>query len=147
MQQLTLFEDKNAPPVKYFPNFLSTKKANFLLNHCQALQWEQNYMKVYDKEIPMPRLECALGNPEANYKYSNSVVLQPRAWTEELFQLKQKVEKQSGYEFDLVIGNFYRDGSDSIGWHADKDEVMGELPAIASVSLGACRKFQIRPND
>ncbi|WP_231971835.1 alpha-ketoglutarate-dependent dioxygenase AlkB family protein [Nostoc sp. NIES-3756] len=45
----------------------------------------------------------------------------------------------------IVIGNQYRTGQDSIGWHADNEESMGVNPAIASISLGAVRKFQIKP--
>jgi len=40
-----------------------------------------------------------------------------------------------------VLINYYRDGSDSIAWHADKD---GASSTIASFSLGAEREFLIR---
>ncbi|MDF5716486.1 MAG: alpha-ketoglutarate-dependent dioxygenase AlkB [Rhizonema sp. NSF051] len=53
----------------------------------------------------------------------------------------------TGYRFNIVIGNLYRDSRDSIGWHSDAEKSMGTRPAIASLSLGAERKFQIRSND
>ncbi|WP_228038635.1 alpha-ketoglutarate-dependent dioxygenase AlkB [Nostoc sp. LEGE 12450] len=53
----------------------------------------------------------------------------------------------TGYKFRIVIGNQYRTGMDSIGWHADNEKSMGYEPAIASVSLGSCRKFQIKPRN
>ncbi|MCG6138921.1 MAG: alpha-ketoglutarate-dependent dioxygenase AlkB, partial [Nostoc sp. LLA-1] len=53
----------------------------------------------------------------------------------------------TGYNFRIVIGNQYRTGMDSIGWHSDNEESMGLNPAIASVSLGSVRKFQIKPRN
>ncbi|WP_225912430.1 alpha-ketoglutarate-dependent dioxygenase AlkB family protein [Nostoc flagelliforme] len=51
----------------------------------------------------------------------------------------------TGHKFRIVIGNQYRSGIDSIGWHSDNEPSMGFNPAIASISLGSCRKFQIKP--
>jgi alkylated DNA repair dioxygenase AlkB len=53
----------------------------------------------------------------------------------------------TGYKFRIVIGNQYRSGQDSIGWHSDNEPSMGFNPAIASVSLGSVRKFQIKPRN
>lgn len=45
------------------------------------------------------------------------------------------------FHWDTVLINFYRDGSDSISWHSDKDCVDS---TIASFSFGAEREFFIR---
>ena len=56
---------------------------------------------------------------------------------------------ESGFEAvnltRIVIGNQYRSGQDSIAWHSDNESSMGYQPAIASLSLGGVRKFQIKP--
>ncbi|BAB78363.1 alpha-ketoglutarate-dependent dioxygenase AlkB family protein (plasmid) [Anabaena sp. FACHB-709] len=80
-----------------------------------------------------------------DYLYSNSVLLKPLAWTEPLAKLRDKITAATGYSFRIVIGNQYRSGQDSIGWHADKESSMGIEPAIASISLGSARKFQLKP--
>jgi alkylated DNA repair dioxygenase AlkB len=96
------------------------------------------------KTMPVPRLECMYGDEGRDYLYSKSVLLKPLAWTEELAGLRDRITAVTGYSFRIVIGNQYRSGQDSIGWHADNEPSMGLDPAIASVSLGAVRKFQIK---
>jgi alkylated DNA repair dioxygenase AlkB len=148
MQQLTLFpNEKNLPPVEYIPNFLSSIEASELYKHCQQLAWEQNNIRLMGKTMPVPRLECMYGDEGCNYLYSNSVLLKPLPWTSPLSELRSRLSFETGHQFNIVICNRYRSGLDSIGWHADKEPSMGVKPAIASISLGQERKFQMRPND
>ena len=46
--------------------------------------------------------------------------------------------------FNSVLLNLYRDGQDSMGWHSDAEPELGRNPVIASVSLGAVRRFVLR---
>ena len=46
--------------------------------------------------------------------------------------------------FNSVLINLYRDGRDSVSWHADDEPVLGRNPVIASISLGAVRRFRFR---
>ncbi|WP_238360574.1 alpha-ketoglutarate-dependent dioxygenase AlkB [Iningainema tapete] len=108
------------------------------------LDWQQNQIKMLDKTLLVPRKETIYGDPGCDYLYSGSVHLSPKPWTEELQFLKEFIESLTGYKFHIVIGNLYRDGQDSIGWHSDSEPSMGLNPAIASVTLGATRKFSIR---
>nr|WP_269321117.1 alpha-ketoglutarate-dependent dioxygenase AlkB [Fischerella sp. PCC 9605] len=66
--------------------------------------------------------------------YSKSVLLKPLPWTEKLAELRDKITALTGYRFNIVIGNQYRSGEDSIGWHSDNESSMGLDPAIASLS-------------
>lgn len=155
MKQLLLFDDPTTAvlPVSYHPEFLSKQEADELYQHCQQLQWQQNQTKMLGKTMPFPRLECIYGDEGCDYLYSNSVLLKALAWTEPLAKLRDKITAATGYSFRIVIGNQYRSGQDSIGWHADKESSMGVDPAMpsatsktnASVSLGTVRKFQIKP--
>ncbi len=132
-------------PVTYYPEFLSQEEAGVLYQHCLKLQWQQNQIKMVGKTLLVPRLECIYGDEGCEYLYSKSVLLKPLPWTEALAQLRDRITAVTGYSFRIVIGNQYRSGQDSIGWHADNEQSMGVNPAIASVSLGAERKFQIKP--
>lgn len=146
MQQLNLFpESVPTLPVSYYPDFLTTQEANELYQHCLNLQWQQNQIKMLGKSLSVPRRECLYGDEGCNYLYSNSVLLKPLPWTEQLAQLRDRITAFTGYTFRIVIGNQYRTGQDSIGWHRDNEASMGVDPAIASISLGAVRKFQIKP--
>ncbi|WP_228045750.1 MULTISPECIES: alpha-ketoglutarate-dependent dioxygenase AlkB family protein [unclassified Tolypothrix] len=132
-------------PVTYYPEFLSQEEAGVLYQHCLKLQWQQNQIKMVGKTLLVPRLECIYGDEGCEYLYSKSVLLKPLPWTEVLAELRDRITALAGYSFRIVIGNQYRSGQDSIGWHADNESLMGHNPAIASVSLGAERKFQIKP--
>ncbi|MBD2452268.1 alpha-ketoglutarate-dependent dioxygenase AlkB [Nostoc sp. FACHB-152] len=145
MQQLTLFpESTPILPVTYYPQFLSIQEANELYQHCLGLQWKQNQIRMLGKTTDVPRLECLYGDKGCNY-YSKSVLLRPLPWTDPLAELRDRITAFTGCNFRIVIGNQYRTGSDSISWHSDNDSSMGLDPAIASISLGAVRKFQIKP--
>ncbi|MEH1828246.1 MAG: alpha-ketoglutarate-dependent dioxygenase AlkB [Nostoc sp.] len=144
MQQLNLFEVISTLPVEYYSGFLHGGEAEALLAHCRALQWQQNEIRMLGKPLQVPRLECMYGKDGASYLYSNSVSLVALSWTPELLQLRDRITAFCGHEFDIVIGNRYRNGQDSIGWHSDDEPSMGYRPAIASISLGACRKFSIK---
>ncbi|MDZ8135811.1 MAG: alpha-ketoglutarate-dependent dioxygenase AlkB [Nostoc sp. DedQUE04] len=148
MQQLTLFSE-SVPllPAIYYPDFLSLEQANQLYQHCLKLEWQQNQIRIAGKTMPVPRLECIYGDAGCDYLYSNSVFLKPLWWTEALQVMRDRITALTGYKFRIVIGNQYRSGQDSIGWHADNEPLMGSNPAIASVSLGSCRKFQIKPRN
>jgi alkylated DNA repair dioxygenase AlkB len=146
MQQLNLFT-QSIPvlPVSYYPDFLTPEQANELYQHCQELQWQQNQIRMLGKTLPVPRLECIYGDSGCNYLYSKSVLLKPLPWTQKLANLRDRITALTDYQFRIVIGNQYRTGADSIGWHADNESSMGIDPVIASISLGGVRKFQIKP--
>lgn len=145
MIQMSLFNEPTPVlPVTYYPEFLSKQEANELYQHCLKLQWQQNQIKMVGKTLLVPRLECIYGDEGCEYLYSKSVLLKPLPWTEALAELRDRITAVTGYKFNIVIGNQYRSGQDSIGWHADNESSMGVNPAIASVSLGAERKFQIK---
>jgi alkylated DNA repair dioxygenase AlkB len=63
-----------------------------------------------------------------------------------LLRVKALIEAATGREFNSVLSNLYRDGNDSMGWHADKERELGPEPFIASLSLGAERVFELRHN-
>ncbi len=146
MSQLTLFPDISLSlPISYYPDFLSSKEADELYQYCLQLQWQQNRIRILGKSLLVPRLECMYGEDGCDYLYSRSVLLKPLPWTEQLAELRERITKLTGYKFNIVVGNQYRTGQDSNGWHSDNETSMGENPAIASLSLGSVRKFQIKP--
>ncbi len=97
---------------------------------------------------PVPRDEAYYGDPETPYTYSKRLYT-PLPWLPELLSLKQQVEAATRAAlgvmtplYNAVLCNLYRNGSDSMGLHADAEPEMG--PVIASVSLGAERLFRLK---
>ncbi len=146
-KQLTLFpaEPNQPPPVTYYPDFLSVAAADQLFKHCKSLEWQHNKIRMLGKCIDLPRLEVMHGDGDYRYLYSGSVELKANPWTYELGDLRDSIEHLTKFQYQLVIGNYYRSGSDHIGWHSDNEPSMGASPAIASISLGATRRFQLKP--
>ncbi len=111
----------------------------------KSLNWQQEEIIIVGKKVLVPRLISWYGDVGASYCYSG-VTHQPQSWNEDLLEIKKRIEVFSGFSFNSVLANLYRDGSDSMGWHADKEKQLGENPAIASLSLGEKRLFKIRHN-
>lgn len=110
------------------------------------INWKQDFIKFFGKIHPLPRLTAWYGDPGASYAYSG-IRSDPNPWNEGLLYLKQKLELALGVDFNSVLLNWYRDGSDSLNWHADDEKELGSEPTIASVSFGAPRDFLFRSKD
>lgn len=108
--------------------------------------WHQDKIRVYGKTHDVPRVHQWYGDEGSTYSWSG-VHMRPLPWTPLLTDVKDRVERQIGQRFNSVLVNLYRDGNDSVGWHADDEPELGECPCIASVSLGAVRDFVIRPKE
>jgi alkylated DNA repair dioxygenase AlkB len=127
------------------PAFLPTAEAKTLLANLTAdVAWEQRTIRLFGQEFPQPRLTAWYGDPAARYIYSG-LTWEPRPWTPALLRLRQRLETATGARFNSVLLNLYRDGRDGMGWHADDEPELGAEPVIASLSLGATRRFRLRP--
>jgi len=129
------------------PEFIPAAEAGDLFVALrQNLAWSQEHYTLFGKSVPSPRLVCWYGDSDAVYSYSG-VKHTPHPWLPLLLDLKARVEVVSGCVFNSVLGNLYRDGKDSMGWHADKEPELGPQPCIASLSFGAPRLFMLRQPD
>lgn len=126
-------------------NFLNQSEADDYFNLLnQSIHWIREEIKIYGKKIPLPRKTAWYGDAGSSYSYSG-LKLDPEPWTNELFELKSKIESLlTGELFNSVLLNLYRDGNDKVGWHSDNEKELGINPRIASLSLGATRRFDIK---
>jgi len=108
----------------------------------QELAWEQREIVLYGKRIMQPRL-IAWGG-ERPYRYSGQT-LEPRPLHPRLADVLAAAQARTHVPFNHVLVNRYRDGLDSMGFHADDEAELGEHPLVATVSLGATRRFVLRP--
>jgi alkylated DNA repair dioxygenase AlkB len=105
------------------------------------LALRQEYLQFFGREVPMPRLTAWYGDAGATYTYSR-LRNQPMAWTPSLRRLRGELNAALSLELNSCLANWYRDGNDSMGWHADRERELRD--AIVSVTLGAERGFQLR---
>lgn len=100
-------------------------------------------MNIVGKKIEFPRLIAWYGADDQPYSFSG-ITLQPNSWTNELLEIKNKIEPVANVTFNKVLLNLYRNGKDSVSWHTDAELALGKNSIIASVNFGATRKFQLR---
>lgn len=133
--------------VYYYPNFFNkTQSDELFLQLQQEIPWQQDEITVFGKTHPQPRLTALFGNEGKAYGYSG-IAMQPHRWNPLLMFIKESVEAACGTSFTTVLLNYYRDGKDSNGWHADNEKELGRNPVIASVSFGAERFFHLQHNS
>lgn len=108
-----------------------------------GINWRQDELRLGQRVIPIPRLQAWYGDSDADYSYSG-LNLQPAAWTQLLQEIKSDCERVAEQRFNSVLANLYRDGNDSVSWHADDEKELGTNPVIASVSFGETRTFQLK---
>ena len=95
------------------------------------------------KLVAMPRLTAWYADSaDLVYTYSGRTNV-PKAWPPSIKYLKDRVEAATGFTYNSCLVNFYRDGRDSVSWHADDEPEVVDSP-IASLSLGTPRFFEYR---
>ena len=130
--------------ITYFPSFLEPAEADsYFKLFKKKIPWRQDDIKVFGKIYPQPRLTALFGNNAKPYSYSN-ITMQPHEFTDELLEIKEKIENKTSVVFTTCLLNLYRDGKDSNGWHADDEKELGQNPVIASITLGQERFFHLK---
>lgn len=121
-----------------------TEADTLLANLRGTVPWETHVIRMFGREVASPRLSCWIGDPGASYVYSRTR-FEPHPWPPALAALRARLEQACGATFNSVLANLYRDGNDAMGWHSDDEKELGPAPVIASLSLGAPRRFVFRP--
>lgn len=117
--------------------------ATLMAELLKEIPWRQEYLWLGGQKRAIPRLQCWMGERRSHYGYSG-MRLQPEPWHESVLTIREKVEALSRRQFNSVLLNLYRNGQDSVSWHADDERELGPHPVVASISLGAERQFQLK---
>jgi alkylated DNA repair dioxygenase AlkB len=96
--------------------------------------WGQRTRWMYERRVREPRLT-------APWSVASGVPLEPAL----LEEMRVLLSARYAVAFDSAGFNLYRDGRDSVAWHADRIEKEIEDPIVALVSLGEPRRFLLRP--
>jgi alkylated DNA repair dioxygenase AlkB len=128
--------------ISYDPEWLAAGDATALFEALRAaLPWERHRITVYGRSLDAPRLSCWIG--DAAYTYSGTR-FEPHPWPAALDRVRERLERELDAGFNSVLANLYRDGNDRLGFHRDSEPELGPEPLIASISLGATRRFRLR---
>lgn len=128
----------------YIENVLIPEASELYFNRLfSEVCWKHEPIRIFGKEILQPRLTAWYGDEEKPYTYSG-LTMQAHRWIKPLSDIKKVADEYSGVQSTSALLNLYRDGNDGMGWHRDNEKMLGPSPVIASISLGAVRKFQVR---
>jgi alkylated DNA repair dioxygenase AlkB len=129
--------------VDYLPAWLDAAEADrFLATLRDELAWEHREIVMFGRRVLQPRLIAWAGS--LGYRYSGQT-LEARPPTPATAALLARVVEHTRVPFNHVLVNRYRDGADSIGRHADDEPELGRDPIVATLSLGASRRFVLEP--
>ncbi|BFM49039.1 alpha-ketoglutarate-dependent dioxygenase AlkB [Marinomonas sp. THO17] len=109
----------------------------------QQLTWQRETLRIYGRAVQVPRQVAFVADTDVCYRYSGKDHL-GEGWPEVLLPVKQEAEELAGQVFNAVLLNWYENGQEYMGWHADDEASLGPAPVVAMLSLGAQRSFVFR---
>lgn len=128
----------------YYGKVLTTAQAgqyfDRLLNH---IAWRNDEAVIFGRHITTKRKVAWYGDRPFSYAYSGKT-RSALPWTAELLELKAIAERLSGFTFNSCLLNLYHTGEEGMAWHGDDEKTLEPNGAIASLSLGAERRFSFR---
>src|SRR6516225_428077 len=107
----------------------------------ETMPWRIETACLFGREMPVPRMTAWFG--DADYTYSG-ICHRAAPFPAVVQRLREWAQNISGASYNAVLLNLYRNGADSVGWHSDNEAGLGDCPTIASLSLGATRRFALR---
>lgn len=112
----------------------------------QKINWKNDEAIIFGKKIITKRKVAWYGESEYSYTYSK-VTKTANLWIKELLELKSIAEIESGETYNSCLLNLYHSGEEGMAYHSDGEKMMKKNGAIASVSLGAERKFSFKHKE
>lgn len=127
-----------------WPGWLNaTESAALQAELVAQLAWAQDSIMMFGKKVKIPRRQVWMGDSHCSYRYSGTTFT-PVPWHPAVKQLTDEVSRFLRQPFNCVLLNLYANGQQHMGWHADNEAELGDDPVIASVSLGAARRFELK---
>jgi len=128
----------------YFSGFYKLDECDDLFQSLlSSVSWESDRIQMFGKIVTTSRKVAWVGDSQCSYTYSG-VQKVPQEWTKDLLEIKYKLEQVTGYTYNSCLLNLYHTGNEGMGWHSDDEKELDSSTPIASVSLGARRKFAFR---
>ncbi len=133
--------------VNYYGKIMSAAEATHYYQKMMTdIAWRNDEAVIFGRHIITKRKVAWYGDKNYSYTYSNKTKL-ALPWTPELRELKARVEKISETTYNSCLLNLYHSGEEGMAWHSDDEKTLGLNSAIASLSLGAERKFAFRHKE
>ena len=133
--------------VNYYGKLLNQEVAdNYFSKLSQNIEWQNDKILIFGKHIVTKRKVAWYGDKQFKYTYSKIPKL-ALSWTKELLEIKSAIENKTGESFNSCLLNLYHNGEENMSWHSDDEKDLKKNSAIASLSLGAERKFTFKHKE
>ncbi|MDQ0477018.1 alpha-ketoglutarate-dependent dioxygenase AlkB [Chryseobacterium sp. MDT2-18] len=130
--------------VNYYGKIFNQEQSDYFYQKLlQTIDWRNDEAIIFGKKILTKRKVAWYGEENFEYTYSKTTK-NALPWTKELLELKKTVEEKTGEQFNSCLLNLYHDGSEGMAYHSDGEKYLKKNGAIASLSLGAERKFSFK---
>ncbi len=130
--------------VYYHESVLGTKEATKAFEALlEEIEWVHDEAIIYGKRIITKRKVGWYGEKPFSYTYSKTTKI-AKAWTPTLLRIKETIESVTQTQFNACLLNLYHNGQEGMSWHSDGEKELVPEGVIASVSLGADRKFAFK---
>ena len=96
-----------------------------------STDWQSQQRQMYDRQVEVPRLIASLPTNGPGHPL--------------LTEMRRALEFRYDSDFPNITLALYRDGNDSVAWHGDYVARERDSAVIATLSLGAPRRFLLRP--
>lgn len=131
----------------YHGIILSKEQCNFYYARLmENIQWENDKAVIFGKTLVTKRKVAWYAEAAFSYTYSK-ITKTAEIFTKELLELKNIVETESGETYNSCLLNLYHSGEEGMAYHFDGEKMLKKNGAIASVSLGAERKFSFKHKE
>ena len=107
------------------------------------IDFQPDRVRLYGREIVTKRKVAWYGDEPYRYTYSHTTKT-AAPWTSALAKIKALVEAADGNHYNCCLANLYHSGEEGMAWHSDDEKELRPGAPIASVSLGAERRFIFR---
>ena len=130
--------------VLYYGKVFDADQANAFYDQLRSeIDWQPDQAVIFGKTIITKRKVAWYAERAFSYQYSGTTKL-ALPWTDTLKTIKQRIEEVSGEEYNSCLLNLYHTGEEGMAYHSDGETELKKHGAIASVSLGAERKFAFK---
>lgn len=130
--------------VNYYGPVIPPHEADYYLRCLlEHIEWKHDEAVIFGKHIVTQRKVAWYGDQPFEYTYSK-ISRRALPWTAELLALKIRIEQLTGETYNSCLLNLYQTGNQGMAWHCDEEKELKRNGAIASLSLGAERKFSLK---
>ena len=140
----TIFYMNNSKTTIQDQFLTSVESENFYIYFLNNLDWQSDTAKIYGKTIITKRKIVWFADSGLDYNYSGTNRVANGSWNDKVFEIKNKLESQTGFTFNSCLLNLYHNGNEGMAWHSDDQNHLELNTPVAIVSLGAERFFKLR---